>query len=330
VSDLSVVRLLSCVFILLPLNSNPSGAQEPESMDLRGAGMPGSIMSDGMVEALVKRGSYELARSLDMDDVQRDRLTQTMLDRWMPFAREHRPRMAPIVDRMMQAAWDPEMPTVEEAQGWAQQALEMHDLFLMEFQHSNEEVSKILTPQQLEKFNRHRTKINAGMGLFRLELSKMATGQLHDTTWARQRRERTQRRQRRREQSERQRLQDALGLDELTPVSVDAWEDYVAKFAERFGLDDAQKRAAQNILDDVRQRARQYARAHIDELSTLRSELSAAERKQRPALLESRSELIKPLEDLFGELRSRLAELPTEAQRAQAEAKPAAAQAGGS
>ncbi len=105
-------------------------AQEPNPPDDSDApqasvaqGQPGHLLSDGMVKALLKRSTYEMARQLNMDDEQKQRLSQRAQELWLPFFAKHRAELGPVVDRMIQAQWDPDLPSDEEAQAWARKAL---------------------------------------------------------------------------------------------------------------------------------------------------------------------------------------------------------------
>lgn len=316
------IILLSCVW------SPGILAAGAEQADQRGddtappaassSGQAGYMLSDGMLKALLKRSAYELARTMEMDDEQRQSLAQKVDELWMPFFQEHRNQMGPLVERMIQAQWDPDLPSAEEAQSWARQALKMQELLAKHVQTSNQEVAKLLTPQQLEKFKDLAAKFDAGLSWFKVELRKMEQGSLDDTMWAKRRLARLERQQRYQRNREQRKWEQVLSSPELAALTVDAWDAYVARFVEQFRLDDAQKLVATSVLDDVKNRARQYVRSHANDLQEVTREVKTAAEDQRQQIMEQRGELVKPLNDLFAELQTRLEQIPTEAQRSQA------------
>ena len=64
----------------------PSPPDAPDAPPASAAqGQPGHLLSDGMIKALLKRSTYEMARQLKMDDEQKQQLTQRAHEVWMPF-----------------------------------------------------------------------------------------------------------------------------------------------------------------------------------------------------------------------------------------------------
>ena len=298
--------------------SNPPDKSEaPQASAAQG--QPGYLLSDGMVQALLKRSTYEMARQLEMDDEQRQRLSQRAHELWMPFFTKHRAEVAPVVDRMIQAQWDPDLPSSEEAQVWARKALKVHELLIKQVAESNQELAKLLTPEQLDKFRRLAAQFDGGLKWFKAELEKMERGELSDTAWAGSRLSRQERRRRYQRQREQRQAEKVLSSPELLAVSVGAWDAYVAQFIAQFNLDDAQKLAAGSVLVDVKARAEQYSKAHADELQAATNEITQATQEQRKSIMDDKAELMQPLNELFAELKSRLEQIPTEAQRSKAE-----------
>ncbi len=280
-------------------------------------GDTGFLLSDGMVKALVKRSAYELARTLKMDDEQTQRLAQKADELWMPFIHQHRGEAGPLIERMIEAQWDPDLPSAEEAKSWARRALKLQQLFAEQAKKSNLELAKLLTPQQAGEFKKLTERFDAGLKMFKGELEKIEKGELHETTWAKRRLAQQERRRRYAREEQRQTFEGLLSSPELAALTVDAWDAYVARFAEQFNLDDAQKLAATSVLDDVKQRAQRYAKSRADDLEAVARDVRAAPADQRQKIVAQRAELVKPLNDLFAELQARLQQIPTEAQRSQ-------------
>ncbi|MCH8963950.1 MAG: hypothetical protein IIB58_03235 [Planctomycetes bacterium] len=331
------------IFLLLALawaasNSEISrAAQEqnaPENSEMPQAsaaqGQPGYLLSDGMVRAMLKRTAYELARNLKMDDEQARQLSRRADEVWMPFFAKHRAEVAPVVDRMLQAQWDPDLPSAEEAQVWARKALKVHDLLVEHMAESNQEIAKMLTPEQLDNFRRLAAQFDGGLKWFKLELEKMERGELSETAWAGRRLRRQERRRRYERKHEQRQAEKILASPKLLAVTVDAWDAYVAQFVAQFNLDNAQKLAAGSVLIDVKARAEQYSKAHADELQAATNEMTQATQEQRKSIMDDKAELMQPLNELFAELKSRLEQIPTEAQRSKAELPAQAEPAGNS
>ncbi len=319
-------------FLLLALTwaaSNPElsrAAPEPNPPDnsetpLASAtqGQPGYLLSDGMVKALLKRSAHELARNLKMDDEQAQRLSRRADELWMPFFTKHRAQVAPVVDRMLQAQWDPDLPSPEEAQVWARKALMVHDLLVEQVGESNQEIAKMLTPEQLDEFRRIAAQFDGGLKWFKGELDKMERGELSKTAWASRRLRGRERRRRYEREREQRQTKQILSSPELVAITVDAWDAYVAQFVAQFKLDDAQKLAAGSVLVDVKARAEHYSKTHADELQAATNEIAQATQEQRKGIMDNKAELMQPLNELFAELKSRLEQIPTEAQRSQSE-----------
>ncbi len=297
----------------------PPKESTPAEPSTRNDPSGGQLLSEGMVRALLKRSTRDLARKLDMDEPQQERFMQKTSELWMPFFQEHRSRISPVINRMIEAQWDPDLPSAADAQAWANKALELNQAFADQLNKSNLELAKLLTPEQAIEFKELGEEFEAGLERFRGELDKMKQGNLHETTWAKRRLARSERRRRyERDRSQRD-FAEVLSSPELAALTVDAWDAYVAGFVRDFGLDDAQKVAASSVLADVRKRAHQYVKTHSDDLNKVKREVKSAQAEQRKQIFQQRAELVNPLNDLFAGLRTRLEQIPTEAQRSQAE-----------
>lgn len=295
----------------------PDNGDAPQASAAQG--QPGHLLSDGMIKALLKRSTYEMARQLNMDDEQKQRLSQRTQELWMPFFAKHRAELGPVVDRMIQAQWDPDLPSDEEAQAWARKALKVHELLIKQVAESNQEIAKLLTPEQLDGFRKFATQFEGGLKWFKLELEKMERGELSETAWVRNRLSRQERRRRYERQREQKQADQILSSPELLAVTVGEWDAYVAQFVAQFNLDNAQKLAAGSVLVDVKTRAEQYSKTHADELQAATNAIAQATKEQRKSIMDDKAELMQPLNELFAELKSRLEQIPTEAQRSQAQ-----------
>ncbi|MBN1345945.1 MAG: hypothetical protein JXQ73_24860 [Phycisphaerae bacterium] len=93
------------------------------------------------------------------------------------------------------------------------------------------------------------------------------------------------------------------------------WVQYVRSFCERYGLDEAQKAAAEAILKDLQEQAQTYRgsrSAQIKELQDLQREATSAEERREVEV--TLRDVLKGIDDLFEELKARLNSIPTQEQ----------------
>jgi hypothetical protein len=104
-------------------------------------------------------------------------------------------------------------------------------------------------------------------------------------------------------------------------VQEDYWEQYVRRFIQNYKLDESQTQAAQSILSECTQRAKEYRqgrRQQFEKANTRYREALAATPRNLESIREARrqvSELNRPIKELFRELRDRLDDIPTAAQK---------------
>jgi hypothetical protein len=103
----------------------------------------------------------------------------------------------------------------------------------------------------------------------------------------------------------------------LQQMWADRWERYVRQFTTRYMLDAGQTDAAQRILRDCQELARQHFRAKRAEFEQVAAELDRARNAtERLHLAKRRDQLLERLEDLFAnQLCPRLDRLLTASQR---------------
>ena len=94
------------------------------------------------------------------------------------------------------------------------------------------------------------------------------------------------------------------------------WERYVREFIARYGLDNAQRTSALNILVQLQDRAVQMRDSRADVLDVVDRLIKNADSPDKRAdYVKQREDLLIPIRTLFEELKSRLENLPTSAQR---------------
>ncbi len=107
----------------------------------------------------------------------------------------------------------------------------------------------------------------------------------------------------------------------LPRVQEDYWEQYVRRFIQNYKLDESQTQAAQSILSECKQRAKEYRQGRkeqFEKANTKYREALAATPRNVESIREARrqvSELNRPIKELFRELRDRLDGIPTAAQK---------------
>ena len=93
------------------------------------------------------------------------------------------------------------------------------------------------------------------------------------------------------------------------------WVAYVRQFCERYGLDKAQRAAADAILKDLQEQAQSFRSSRTERIKRL--ETLARQADSREERNDARAELrdiLQPIEDLFEELKGRLEGIPTAGQ----------------
>jgi hypothetical protein len=279
----------------------------------------GYTVSEKLLKTIMKRYAYELSDSVELDAAQEDAVLEKLNARWVPFLQANQDKVAPLVERYLQAMVDPDPPSPEDVKSWSEAALELNEKFLEQIDASDKEIGALMRPEQLGRFRAESAKMRMGLGMFNGQLRQWSTGNYDTGMWDRQRDRRQAKRERHRKQWE----QKAAKTPELKPFNPTAWEAYVIDFVARFGLDSAQTISANAILDDVQTRAHDYIRQRTRELERVRGEIVAAQKPtERQKLIEKQQTLLGPLEKLFNELNDRLAQIPTEDQWRQAEDKP--------
>ncbi len=101
----------------------------------------------------------------------------------------------------------------------------------------------------------------------------------------------------------------------------DDWDRYVRSFIENYRLDESQSKSAQQILKDMKDKAKNYRVSNDQEIKEAEQMLATA-KSARPVDLNSVElaqtivhELKKPFEDYFEQLKVRLNQIPTAKQR---------------
>ncbi len=273
-------------------------------------------IDENVVRMFIKRGAFDLAQELEMDQNQEAQLQKVMTDRWMPFFEKNHEQLEPLVNRWMKAMIDPDPPAVDEVQSWAKDMLKLQDSIQTELQQGQQDIAKLLTPEQIPKYRKQVMQLNAGMGMFQMQLHKWANGQVDLSLWDRNNKERLTRRKKWQEENEKKMAEQSTS-SEMLALSVDAWDQYVMDFIKKFDLDETQRQIALGILKNLKDRAELYVGAHRDELDKT-IELLNSTAGNRKDLFELHSSLLKPIQDLFSELQTRLNGIPTENQRQKA------------
>jgi len=294
-------------------------AAEDQVLKPKNQNQTGNMISDGLIKAMLKRSVYEMSYALDMDDEQIAELDKLVNKRWTTFFQKHRKELSPVVDRAMQAMYDPDLPSAKEAQDWADKSLKLHDTFTKEVEVGSQEIAKILNDEQRKEFKKLMLQFHSGLAYLKVELNKMSQGRLDQTSWAKRRASR-QKRRGRRQQETRMPAAGELSLSaDLIPISIDAWEKYVIKFVENYDLDEAQRQSATKMLTDVKKRAVVHVASRRDEIDKALVALKTTSQEERKEFMDAKKMLFQPLMDLFEELKTRLESIPTQAQRLKAE-----------
>jgi hypothetical protein len=269
-----------------------------------------------------------------------------LVSRWPAFARKYRPLLQPVVNEFLEVTISGDPPTKEQVTHWAQVFEPVVRAARSEIDATSQSVRKILRPAQVKLWDEYHSRLWKQYGSVEGELRKLAQGQFDPRTWqvvwskppaearlpvgvsvsptTRPAGAPTDGRysgQPRgavapvRTGSEHSTADGGIPGSRRPTRPLDAWEQYVRQFIDRYKLDPGQANAAMSVLKDLQRRSAEYRLKHRQEIERLERLLAAADAEARPGIQRKLDDLLAPANRLFDELRSRLDGLLTESQR---------------
>ncbi len=289
--------------------------------------------SPKLLNLMLLRWAEETCAEYDLDDPQRAKVRDDLVEQWSGFLTENRSVLQPLANEFIEMRMTLEPPSKERVHAWAERALPAFEKTRDQIRESHDEVRKVLRPMQRAKFEVDALQMSAGMAIAEQKLKEWKQGEFDkDVFWeplpAERRARREERRRRRTEP-------DATAVAESpkTPVDqiaaeLDSWEKYVADFVQLFHLDEGQRTAALSCLSELRERAIAHRERRREEIARLEYRIQnnlVLSLEGTPAtdaplddLKKQLRELYGPIDDMFKELQTRLEQIPTADQRAAA------------
>lgn len=305
--------------LLLPLPGLQPEPDKPAPDAIAQNSTPGEGMwpTPQMIDGLLSRWADETALKYELDDGQTARCRDVVTKRWTTFLRQNRPALQPLLNQYIEARLALQPPEPESVRRWAEQAMPVFQDFQRQMRETQVELSAILTLTQRTRLRLENIKINTGLQLFQTRLEAWQQGQFAQNDWwdspPRQRRENLQAKQ------------DPRRRNTLAPskakTRIDGeflrWDYFVARFADKYKLDDSQREAAYSILRECKQKALTHRDRYRARLERLEKSIALSDKLGDRLPDDLRAEAVAmygPIDALFVELKTRLEQIPTTAQ----------------
>ncbi len=301
-------------------------APEPQEVDQKAAEQYNRFRDQ--IDRRVERVVREIARRYDLRDDQKEAVSRLVAESAKSFLEEHGRETFELFQRMralrefmreQRLGWN-EVPQ-DIKQELAERALPMIDAVGKRMTRFSEALGESLDPQQREKLQEDRQRMETGLKLARTQARLMsgrgvvgpppadAAGGAGPAAV--------------RPTAERRDPAQALRARQM-----DRWESYVRSFIERYRLDEVQKLQAMELLSQYRAKAEAAVQEPAAAAATQPTSrpATAEDFRQRLARLGQQQ---RPLQELFEQLKAELEQIPTPVQRKLAEENRATPGAGG-
>ena len=280
--------------------------------------------SPKLLNLMLLRWAEETCAEYDLDDPQRAKVRDDLVEQWSGFLTENRSVLQPLANEFIEMRMTLEPPSKERVHAWAERALPVFEKTRDQIRESHDEFRKVMRPMQRAKFEVDALQMSAGLAIAEQKLKEWKQGEFDkDVFWEplpAERRARREERRRRRTGPD----PTAVAESPKTPVDqiaveLDSWEKYVADFVQLFHLDEGQRTAALSCLSELKERAIAHRERRRDEIARLEYRIqnnTATLEAPLDDLKKQLRELYGPIDDMFKELQTRLEQIPTAEQRA--------------
>ena len=279
--------------------------------------------SPRLLRSLLARWADGMTNSYDLEDQQRAKIRQNVLDRWQPFLAENQDALKPLINEFLEMRLDIEPPKKEAVQDWAQRMAPVFDKVRTQLLEGSNDFRGELTAMQRIKFELDMAKLSVGLKFADQMLQNWGAGKIdEDDIWESPDFERSKRRRARRRAR-----RDAIGemaAKEATYETVDqigaevgTWEQYVRDFASTYQFDGGQQIAANSVLSEISRRALSHRDSRRSEIQSLEGQIEdfSGDEDEMAELKQKLITLYGPIDEMFGELKDRVGAIPTSNQR---------------
>jgi hypothetical protein len=316
-----------CLILLLPAIAFGQPASDQAAEDGEGPAPKREAIPDAgfwptnrMIELAMIRFVEDAKVRLDLDVEQQQAFEKALIDRWVPFLKEHRPVLQRLLNEYVEARMAGTPPPRETVQRWANEALPILRAARKEMEDNHEELADLLRPDQQAKLDAERVKFGLGYQVAEAKLEDWKEGRFREEEWGGGSR-------RAREAPAPEPPAVASATEEADPEGFDEpgryvppnrWQAYLRRFARTYDLDGAQMTAAQSILEEMEERSGSYEETHRREFETIEAKFKVATGPTKEQLQAEQEHLRQPLVDMFDEYKKRLHALLTAEQRQRA------------
>lgn len=288
-----------------------------------GAPSEGLWPSPKLLSSLLVRWADGVTNSYDLEDQQRAKIRQNVLDRWQPFLAENQNALKPLINEFLEMRLDIEPPKKEAVQDWAQRMAPVFDKVRTQLLEGSNDFRGELSAMQRIKFEVDMAKLSVGLKFADQMLQDWGTGEFdEDDVWespdfARSKRRRARRRARRDSIAEMAAKEATSETVDQIGAEVGMWEQYVRDFVSTYQFDGGQRTAASSVLSEMSQRALSHRDSRRSEIQSLERQIEnfSGGEEEMAELRRRLVNLYGPIDEMFKELQTRVGAIPTSDQR---------------
>jgi HD-GYP domain-containing protein (c-di-GMP phosphodiesterase class II) len=323
----AVVTLL-VVFPLLSAERALALPPEVEEM----VGTNGTWPARQMTEAMVRDWTTRATEAYGLTADQRAKFEARLKNRWLGFVEQHQRELERLLNEYLEARFGDQPPDADRVAEWASRAIPLFERARLNLAKGEAEIREILDSRQRAEFDAQQAQNRAALGTFERKLKRWSVGRFDEREWWEPPAERGMTRDSARATASQPAQTGAVaGADHTRPNAasempprvveeLDAWQQYVQAFCDHFELDQAQRNAAESMLREMRQRARDFVYRHRERVAAVEEMIANAVGVDPQVAEREIEEVYGPIDAMFRELDSRLQRLPTPGQVRRAEA----------
>lgn len=298
-----------------PLAGNgPSPTTQPAWNSSDGGFWPSEVL----VETLLRRWAGAASDIYELSPKQRAELETQLLDRWPTFLNENRGELQPLLNEYLEARLAADAPSARAARRLAHRALPQLEKLSECLAEGNDQFAALLTGVQRKRFEDDRAELAAELERLAARLQAWERNEFQPQQWW----ELTRPVRAKPRTNEGEPKPPPAHTDEFD-LEITAWDRFVREFIEKYDLDDAQRRAAESILLELKARARDHYHAHRLRIAAMEELIRYPKAGTTEAEIEAELiQLYGPIDAMFAELGRRLNLIPTEAQKCREAERP--------
>jgi len=285
--------------------------------------------SQKLIELMLSRWVEESAYEYKLDDPQREKIRDAVVERWTKFLSENRDEIQPLANEFLEMRMEMEPPDKARVQEWARRARPVFDMTAKQMEEGTSEYRQVLRPDQRIRFEIDAMQLKLGLGMAGQKFDQWEKGEFEpDDFWepigsdreARrdERRKRRREMEARRERIEKEKQAAEQAASDPIDLEMDAWQRYVAEFISTYGLDAGQRDTVLSCLTELRDRALAHRDRHREEIVRLEEQISsnAGTEAELTEIKNQLERLYGPIDEMFKELQGRIEQVLTGDQRA--------------